>query len=107
MRSDYKTVPPRERIDLDPETGDRYEEAEELSYTDPAVISKFVNGDVFVWFMQTITLVMLCIGLSEVIPPQLTALFCILITAATMITMNARSFKGELKKKTPSLNRGF
>ncbi|CAD7950314.1 unnamed protein product, partial [Amoebophrya sp. A25] len=65
---------------------------------DPVVISKYVNGDVFIWFMQSFTLGLLCFGLTQLIPPPLTALFCIIVCSSTMITMNARTFKDEFRK---------
>ncbi|CAD7942640.1 unnamed protein product [Amoebophrya sp. A120] len=97
-RSDYKTVPPRREVQEDPATGEKFERNVARDVTDALVISKFVGGDVFVWFMQSVTLAFLTFGMTQIIPPPLTALFCVLVTSGTMITMNARSFKDEFRK---------
>lgn len=97
-RSDYKTIPSRREVAEDEATGEKYEKHISRDLLDPIVISKFVNGDVFVWFMQSVTLAFLAFGMTQVIPPPLTALFCVIVTSATMIAMNARSFKDEFRK---------
>ncbi|KAF4670105.1 phosphatidylinositol-4-phosphate 5-kinase-like protein 1 [Perkinsus chesapeaki] len=59
------------------------------------LLQSLLAGDSFVWFMQTLTLLVLLMGHSEVqqIPSPIASILGILITAATMLTMNWRSFR--------------
>lgn len=54
-----------------------------------------LTGDSFVWLMQTMTLLVLLLGHSQVekIPSPIASILGIFITALTMLTMNWRSFR--------------
>eukprot|EP00397_Hematodinium_sp_SG-2012_P000055 GEMP01000055.1.p1 GENE.GEMP01000055.1~~GEMP01000055.1.p1 ORF type:complete len:3622 (-),score=620.69 GEMP01000055.1:1062-11450(-) len=92
MRSDYASLD-EEKI-KDPKTG--IETTRPVPFFSNTVYNKYIGGDAFVWAMQTLTLLLLCLGFTNFIPAPLTALFCILLTSGTMIFMNARSFKTEI-----------
>jgi len=95
MKSDYGSVE-KEDKEVTDEQGNKKIVKVQVPFMSKAVFDTYINGDVFVWFMQSLTLFLLCVGFTGILSAPLTALLCILCTSWTMIYMNARSFKAEI-----------